>query len=77
MTTDQQIIDLFVEQGLVQRSGVEDLLAEINHSGKTLLQVMTDFEIVNEEQYHRTIADSIGPTTSGWTTTRCRRKSSA
>ena len=60
MTTDQQIIDLFVEQGLVQRSGVEDLLAEVNNSGKTLLQVMTDFEIVNEEQYHRTIADSIG-----------------
>ena len=60
MTTDQQIIDLFVEQGLVQRSGVEDLLAEVNNSGKTLLQVMTDFEIVDEEQYHRTIADSIG-----------------
>ena len=60
MTTDQQIIDLFVEQGLVQRSGVEDLLAEVNNSGKTLLQVMTDFEIVDEERYHRTIADSIG-----------------
>ena len=60
MTTDQQIIDLFIEQGLVQRSGAEDILSEINNSGKSLLQVMTDFEIVNEAQYHQTIADSIG-----------------
>ena len=53
MTTDQQILDLFVDQGIVQRSQIEDILAEINNSGKTLLQVMIDFEIVNEEQYYR------------------------
>ena len=60
MTTDQQIIDLFVDQGLVQRSQTEDLLSEMNNSGKTLLQVLADYEIVNEEQFYRTIADSIG-----------------
>ena len=60
MTSDQQILDLFVDQGLVQRSQIEDILSEINNSGKTLQQVMVDFEIAEPEQYYRTIADSIG-----------------
>ncbi len=60
MTTDQQILDIFVDRSLVQRSQTEDILSEMNNSGKTLIQVMVDFEIVNEEQFYRTIADSIG-----------------
>ena len=60
MTTDQQILDLFVDQGVVLRSQVEDLLAEIANTGKTLPQVMADFSIADQEQYYRTIADSIG-----------------
>ena len=60
MTTDQQILDLFVDQGVVQRSQTEDLLAEIANAGKTLPQVMADYEIADQEQYYRTIADSIG-----------------
>ena len=42
------------------RSQVEDLLAEIANSGKTLPQVMSDYEIADQEQYYQTIADSIG-----------------
>ena len=60
MTSDQQIIDLFVDQGVIQRSQVEDLHSEINNSGKTLQQVMLDFELADLEQYYRTIADAIG-----------------
>ncbi len=60
MTTDQQIIDLFIERGLVQRSQTEDILAEVNHSGKTLLQVFIDFELTDEDGYYQTIADTIG-----------------
>ena len=60
MTTDAQILDLFVEQGIVQRSQIDDILSEITNSGKTLLQVMTDFELVEEDSYYQTIADSIG-----------------
>ena len=60
MTTDQQLLDLFIEQGTLQRSQVEDILSEISNSGKTLLQVMIDFEILSDDQYHQTIADSLG-----------------
>ena len=60
MTTDQQLLDFFVEQGIIQRSQVEDVLAETTGTGKTLVQVMMDFEIVTENQYYQTIADSIG-----------------
>ena len=60
MTTDQQLLDFFVEQGVIQRSQVEDVLAETTGTGKTLVQVMMDFEIVTENQYYQTIADSIG-----------------
>ncbi len=60
MTTDQQILDLFVDQGVVMRSQVEDLLAEIANTGKTLPQVMTDYEIADQHQYYQAIADSIG-----------------
>ena len=60
MTTDQQILDLLVDQGIVQRSQTEDILAEISHSGKTLVQVLVDFEITDEDGYYQTLADSIG-----------------
>ena len=60
MTTDQQILDLFVEQGIAQRSQIEDILAEITNSGKTLLHVLVDFELIDEDGYYQTIADSIG-----------------
>ena len=60
MTSDQQIIDLFVDQGIIRRSQVEDLHAEMNNSGKTLQQVLADFEMADSEQFYRTIADSIG-----------------
>ena len=60
MTSDQQIIDLFVDQGTIMRSQVEDLHSEMNNSGKTLQQVLADFELADSEQFYRTIADSIG-----------------
>ena len=60
MTTDQQILDVLIEQGLAQRSHTEDILSEINHSGKTLVQVLVDFEIADEDGYYQALADSIG-----------------
>ncbi len=60
MTTDQQILDLLVDQGTVQRSQTEDILSEIGNSGKTLVQVLVDFEITDEDGYYQTLADSIG-----------------
>ena len=60
MTTDQQILDVLVDQGLAQRSQTEDILSEIGHSGKTLVQVLVDFEITDEDGYYQALADSIG-----------------
>ncbi len=60
MTTDQQILDLLIDQGLLQRSQVEDILSEIGNSGKSLPQALSDFEIATEDQYYQTLADSIG-----------------
>ena len=48
MTTDQQILDLLVDQSIVQRSQVEDILSELGNSGKTLVRVLADFELVDE-----------------------------
>ena len=60
MTPDNQILDLFVEAGLVQKAQTDDLLAEVTNSGKTLLQVLIDFDVCDENQYYQTIADSLG-----------------
>lgn len=60
MTSEQQVLDFFVEQGVLKRNQVEDVLAEISSTGKTVLQVMVDFELLTQEQYYRTIADSLG-----------------
>jgi type IV pilus assembly protein PilB len=60
MTTDKQILDLLVEQNIVQRSQVEDILSEISNSGKSMPQALADFGIAEEDQYYQAIADSIG-----------------
>ncbi len=60
MTTDKQILDLFIDQGIVQRSQSEDLLTEIANTGKTLPQIMADYGIADQDFYYRTIADSVG-----------------
>jgi type IV pilus assembly protein PilB len=60
MTTDQQILDILIDQGLLQRTQVEDILSEINNSGKSLPQVLADFEIATEDQYYQALADSVG-----------------
>ncbi len=60
MTTDKQILELFVDQDIMQRSQVDDILGESAQSGKTILQVMVDYEIVTEEGYYQAIANSIG-----------------
>ncbi len=60
MTSDQQILDILIEQTLLQRSQVEDVLSEIANSGKSLPQALADFEIATEDQYYQAIADHIG-----------------
>ena len=56
----KQVLDIFTEAGLVDHDQADDIIAEINHSGKTPAEVMIDYGICNEEQFYQTIADSLG-----------------
>jgi len=56
----KQVIDIFVERGIVQSDQVEDLLQELSVSGKSVMQALVDFDFVSEEQFYQIIAESIG-----------------
>jgi type IV pilus assembly protein PilB len=42
-----QLIELFQARGLIDRSLAQDVLAEIEHSGKEVAEILADFQIVN------------------------------
>jgi type IV pilus assembly protein PilB len=56
----KQVLEVFVEQGIVEQSQVADLSQEINQSGKSLSEVMVDYGFCTEDQFYQTIADSVG-----------------
>jgi len=43
---NNQIIDLFQSRGLVDPSLAQDILAEVEHSGKEIAEILADFEVV-------------------------------
>ena len=53
----QQVLEIFVDNGIVAHGQVEEITEEIASSGKPLVQVMIDFEFVTEEQFYQAIAD--------------------
>lgn len=56
----KQVLEIFVDQGVVEKSQVEDILQEVNQTGKSLLDVMTDYQLTNEEGFYQTIASYLG-----------------
>ena len=56
----KQVLDIFIEQGLVDHGQAEDITNEVGHSGKPLVEVMVDYGICTEEQFYQVIADSLG-----------------
>ncbi len=44
---NQQIIDLFQARGLVDPSLAQDILQEVEHSGKEIAEILADFEVVH------------------------------
>ena len=56
----KQTLNIFVEQGIVDGSVAEDILQEVASTGKTLCDVLVDYEAVNEEGYYQTVANAIG-----------------
>ena len=43
---NQQIIELFQTRGLIDNSLAQDILAEVNHSGKEIGEILADFQVV-------------------------------
>src|SRR4028119_2138854 len=56
----KQVIDLFVDRGIIDRGQVDDLMAEVSNSGSSITQVLVDFGFLTEEQFYENIADSLG-----------------
>ena len=42
----QQIVELFQARGLIDTSLAQDILAEVNQSGKEIAEILTDFQII-------------------------------
>jgi type IV pilus assembly protein PilB len=41
-----QIIELFQSRGLIDKTLSQDILAEVSHSGKTIAEVLADFQVI-------------------------------
>jgi type IV pilus assembly protein PilB len=41
-----QIIELFQARGLIDRSLAQDILAEVEHSGKEIAEILADFQVI-------------------------------
>ena len=55
-----QVIELFIEQGIVNRSQVDDLLTEISSSGKDIVRTLIDFGFVTEDQFYQVLSNALG-----------------
>jgi len=55
-----QVIDLFIEHGLIEKDQVEDILSSINTTGKGVAETLVDYGFVTEEQFYHLIATSLG-----------------
>src|SRR5437762_2707550 len=57
---DKQVAALLVEQHVIQPSQAEDVLAEANLNGKTIIQAMVDGGFIDETGFYHTIAEALG-----------------
>jgi len=42
----QQIIELFQSRGLIDKSLAQDILAEVDHSGKEIAEILADYQVI-------------------------------
>jgi len=55
-----QVIEIFIEQKIIDRSQVDDITAEILGSGKSIGEIMVDLGFVTEDQFYQAIATYLG-----------------
>jgi type IV pilus assembly protein PilB len=56
----QQVLELFVDQNVLQKTQADDVLTEAQQNGKTILQAMVDSGFMDESGFYHTIAEGIG-----------------
>ncbi|MDD5349559.1 MAG: GspE/PulE family protein [Chthoniobacteraceae bacterium] len=55
-----QVIEIFIEAKIIDRSQVDDITAELLSSGKGIHEVMIDTGYVTEDQFYQTLATYLG-----------------
>ncbi len=55
----KQVLDLFVDQGIVHPDQVDDIQQEMSNTGKSIVQVLIDFEFITEDQFYHVIAQAL------------------
>ncbi len=56
----RQTLNIFVEQGTVDPAVVDDILQEVASTGKTLCEVLVDYQAIDEDGYYHGVANAIG-----------------
>jgi len=56
----QQVLDLFVDQNVLQKTQADDVLTEAQQNGKTIVQAMVDSGFMDESGFYHTVAEAIG-----------------
>ena len=56
----KQVLELFVEQGLIDQSQQDDLEQEVLKTGKSLPQAVVDFGVCSEQEFYQHIAAALG-----------------
>ncbi len=56
----QQVIDLFLDQQVLQKSQAEDVLQEATQNGKDVLQAMVDRGFTDHDRFYQTLAEGVG-----------------
>src|SRR5213082_625836 len=57
---NEQVLDLFVDQNVLQKTQADDVLTEAQQNGKTIVQAMVDGGFMDETGFYRSIAEGIG-----------------
>ncbi len=65
-----QLIDLFVSRGMIDRSLGQDILSQVENSGKDVAEILADFQVIqNKEDVWPVVASELGAPLidlSGW-----------
>jgi type IV pilus assembly protein PilB len=56
----KQVLEILVEQGLMDGTQIDDINQEVSQTGKSLLDVVIDFQICTEQQFYEAIAAFLG-----------------